>query len=209
MKRRSLIIFLTCIACCALVASFLPKAVSTDGLRQGDIIFQVSRSGQSTAIQLATHSKYSHVGMLMRQDNRWYVYEAERGVELTDLQEWIARDPQHHYVIKRLKQNDLLTPAAIAKLKNEGRKFLGRPYDPYFRWSDDEMYCSELVWKTYKNALGVEVGKLRKLKDFDLTSPTVKRQLALRYGDKVPLDSTVVSPADVFDSPILCLVKTE
>jgi hypothetical protein len=71
------------------------------------------------------------------------------------------------------------------------------------------MYCSELVWKTYKNALGVEVGKLRKLKDFDLTSPTVKRQLALRYGDKVPLDSTVVSPADVFDSPILCLVKTE
>ncbi len=31
----------------------------------GDIIFQISRSSQSKAIQLATHSDYSHTGMLV------------------------------------------------------------------------------------------------------------------------------------------------
>ncbi len=31
----------------------------------GDIIFQISRSSQSKAIQLATHSDYSHTDMLV------------------------------------------------------------------------------------------------------------------------------------------------
>lgn len=30
----------------------------------GDIIFQTSKSSQSQAIQVATHSKYSHMGVL-------------------------------------------------------------------------------------------------------------------------------------------------
>lgn len=31
----------------------------------GDIVFQISRSSQSKAIQLATHSAYSHTGMVV------------------------------------------------------------------------------------------------------------------------------------------------
>jgi len=34
----------------------------------GDIIFQVSKSAQSRAIQLATKSKYSHVGIVFMRD---------------------------------------------------------------------------------------------------------------------------------------------
>ncbi|MEX3088701.1 hypothetical protein AB4P17_23400, partial [Escherichia coli] len=34
----------------------------------GDIIFQISRSSQSKAIQLATHSDYSHTGMLVMRN---------------------------------------------------------------------------------------------------------------------------------------------
>ncbi len=39
----------------------------------GDIIFQISRSSQSKAIQLATHSDYSHTGMLVIRNKKPYV----------------------------------------------------------------------------------------------------------------------------------------
>ena len=35
-------------------------------IKEGDIIFQTSTSSQSKAIQLATHSKYSHVGIIFK-----------------------------------------------------------------------------------------------------------------------------------------------
>ena len=39
-----------------------------ENLQTGDIIFQTSNSNQSKAIQLATHSKYSHVGILYKKN---------------------------------------------------------------------------------------------------------------------------------------------
>jgi len=40
------------------------KTVDNSGFHNGDIIFQTSRSSQSKAIQLATNSKYSHMGII-------------------------------------------------------------------------------------------------------------------------------------------------
>ncbi len=48
----------------------------------GDIIFQISRSSQSKAIQLATHS-ISHTGMLVMRNKKPYVFEAVEPVKYT------------------------------------------------------------------------------------------------------------------------------
>ena len=40
-------------------------------------------------------------------------------------------------------------------MKTIGRKYLGRDYDLRFEWSDDKIYCSELVWKIYKEAFNI------------------------------------------------------
>ncbi len=53
----------------------------------GDIIFQISRSSQSKAIQLATHSDYSHTGMLVIR-NKALRFEAAGGK--IHLKQWIA-----------------------------------------------------------------------------------------------------------------------
>ncbi|MGD8860937.1 MAG: YiiX/YebB-like N1pC/P60 family cysteine hydrolase [Myxococcales bacterium] len=45
------------------------------GLRD-DIIFQTSRSGQSPAIQRATASPYSHVGIIFHRNGKPFVFEA-------------------------------------------------------------------------------------------------------------------------------------
>jgi hypothetical protein len=45
-------------------------------IKDGDIIFQTSLSNQSKAIQLATKSKYSHCGIIFKNENGFYVLEA-------------------------------------------------------------------------------------------------------------------------------------
>ena len=82
----------------------------------------------------------------------------------------------------------------------------GKPYDKYFGWGDDKIYCSELIWKAYKWTLNYELCELKKLKDFDLSHPHVKMMLKKRYGNKVPLEEPVVSPADLFNYKELKLI---
>lgn len=173
-------------------------------IREGDILFQITSSSQCRAIQLATKSKYSHCGIVYKDKGELYVFEAVQPVKLTSLDKWIARGKEGHYVVKRLKNaSDVLTLDNLVKMKTEGEKMLGKDYDLTFEWSDDRIYCSELVWKIYKRALDIEVGQLQQLKDFDLTSKEVKGKLEERYGTKIPLDEEVVSPADIFNSELL------
>ncbi len=175
----------------------------------GDIIFQTSKSSQSKAIQLATNSKYSHMGIIYENDGQFFVYEAVKPVKLSPLSEWINRGENGHYVIKRLENADqLLTNSTLTKMKQIGEQFKGKPYDIYFEWSDDKIYCSELVWKIYKQATDIEIGELEQLSDFDLTNDIVKAKMKERYGDSIPMDEKVISPAAMFNSDKLVTVKT-
>jgi uncharacterized protein YycO len=173
-------------------------------IKDGDIIFQTSNSGQSKAIQVATKSKYSHCGIVYKEGNAFYVYEAVQPVKTTPLNEWIGRGEGGKYIVKRLKNaDDILTPAVLKKMRQVGEQFKGKGYDLLFGWSDEKIYCSELVWKIYKRGAGIEVGKLEKLKDFDLSSDVVKNTMKQRYGNNIPLHETVVSPMAVFESDLL------
>lgn len=178
-------------------------------VNNGDIIFQTSKSSQSKAIQLATNSKYSHMGMIYENDEQFFVYEAVQPVKLTPLSEWINRGENGHYVIKRLENaKQVLTSSTFTKMKQIGEQFKGKPYDIYFEWSDDKIYCSELVWKIYKQATDIEIGELEQLSDFDLTNDIVKAKMKERYGDSIPMDEKVISPAAMFNSDKLVTVKT-
>lgn len=175
---------------------------------EGDIIFQTSTSNQSKAIQLATNSKYSHMGIIYKNEEKFYVYEAVQPVKLTPLNEWIQRGEESHYVVKRLKNSDaVLTDAVLAKMKQSGKRFLGKSYDIVFEWSDDKIYCSELVWKIYKEGAGIEIGSLEELRDFDLSNIIVQTKLKERYGNSIPMNEKVISPAAMFNSDKLVTVQ--
>lgn len=176
-------------------------------VNDGDIIFQISTSPQSKAIQLATHAIYSHCGIIYILKGKPYVYEAVGPVKLTALDKWIARGKNAHYLIKRLKNASvILTPSVIKKMILVGNEFLGKQYDTVFNWSDNQIYCSELVWKIYKKATGIEVGKLQKLKDFDLSDHTVQQKLAERYHKNLPLNELVISPSSILQSDLLMTI---
>jgi hypothetical protein len=176
-------------------------------LRDGDIIFQTSRSSQSLAIQRATRSPYSHMGMVVYRDGKPFVFEASATVRFTPLQAWIERGEGGHYIVKRLRESaGRVTPETMKKAHALVRQLQGRSYDLTFEWSDKRMYCSELVWKIYERVLGVRIGELQKLGEFDLTDPAVRVKIRERYGTAVPLGEPVISPGAMFESPLLELV---
>ena len=173
-------------------------------VREGDLIFQTSRSAQSLAVQQATGSVYSHMGMVLLQQGKPHVLEASKTVRFTPLADWIAQGEGTRYVLKRLRDADQrLSPAAVRKLHAAATLLIGKSYDLVFAWSDQQMYCSELVWKIYDRALGIRIGTLQKVRDFTLTSPEVQARMRERYGNAIPLDETVISPVAMFDSPLL------
>lgn len=177
-------------------------------IREGDIIFQTSTSSQSQAIQLATDSKYSHMGIIFENNGELLVYEAIQPVQFTPLDKWIKRGKDNHYVVKRLKDAEqLLTNDVLVKMKQVGKEFEGKRYDIYFGWSDEAIYCSELVWKIYNEVLGVEIGQLEKLSDFDLSHDEVRQKMKERYGNNIPDTEQFISPAAMFNSDKLMDVE--
>lgn len=185
----------------------LNAAAQAPAVRDGDIVFHASRSSQSQAVQLATGSRYSHMGIVFVRDGKPQVLEAVQTVRYTPLARWIARGNGGHVVIKRLRDADaVLDAAGVRRLRAAAAAFEGRPYDVRFEWSDQRIYCSELVWKLYERALGVRVGPIRRIRDFHLGNPLVIATMRERYGFAAPLDEPVVSPGDMFLSPALVTV---
>ncbi len=191
-----------------LISACTKDGVELEKLKSGDLIFQTSDSRQSVPIQLATKSKYSHLGMVFELGGELYVYEAVQPVQIIDIGTYIRRGTGGHYVVKRLKNADeVLTEEVLLKMKKLARSHLGKNYDIYFNWGDKTMYCSEYVWKIYKQATGLEIGELRPLEDFDLSSKTVQRIMKERYGSNIPYKEKMISPGDMYNSELLVEVK--
>ncbi len=171
--------------------------------RDGDIIFQTTDGQTGKAIQLATHSEFNHCGVLFFENKEWVVYEAIQPVRKTSLSDFNSRGKG---VIKRI-ENKVFSKEDIQKLKTLFKKYENKDYDDAFNWSDERIYCSELVYKLYNNGLQIELCKPRKLNDFDLSHPLVKAKLKEKYGNKIPLDEPMVSPEDIYKSALLVYIK--
>jgi uncharacterized protein YycO len=145
--------------------------------------------------------------MIYQNGKDFFVYEAVQPIKLTPLQEWINRGENKKYVVKRLMNSEaILTPKAISKMKNIGKKHLGKDYDLRFEWSDDKIYCSELVWKIYHEAFNIELGKPQRLKEFDLSDKLVQAKLKERYGKDIPMEELVVTPDRIFKAENLTTI---
>jgi hypothetical protein len=187
-----------------IVGSVGCRASDSPELRDGDLIFHRSQSAQANALERALKSPYTHMGIIFIEDGKPIVYEAVGPVKRTPFDEWTARGRGGSYVVRRLKNaNTVLTTDAVSDLKSEIKGYDGKAYDLYFEWSNERIYCSELVWKAYKDALDIEIGKLTRFADHDLSDPMVQAKLRERFGDDIPREEIVISPADMFASPRL------
>ncbi len=173
----------------------------------GDIVFQTSKSQLGPAIEAATGSKITHCGVTFRENDTMFVYEAVGPVRKVPLSDWIHFGVNDRLIVKRLRNvKDTLSPKVIEKMLKIYREFEGRDYDINFEWSDDKMYCSELVYKMFKRGAGIELGRFEQFGDFHLDNPLVQFWIKQYFPKGPNLKEKVVSPVSILNDTSLVTI---
>ncbi len=124
-------------------------------MQEGDLLFQNTGTGEIDeaikSVSATSISKnFSHVGMVMLNDGKWFVIEAipRKGVTRTSLEDFLNRNRNEknkpQIAIARLSEQ---FKKYIPKAIEYGVKRLNTPYDSVFLWDDSAYYCSELIYK--------------------------------------------------------------
>jgi hypothetical protein len=108
--------------------------------------------GSAAAIKTLTLSKYNHVGIVVERGSKLYVAEALATVRYTPINTYINRGESYRHLRPRTE----LTIVEKSNINKAIKNYKGKKYDPFLSWSDDRMYCSELVAKVYEDA-GVDI----------------------------------------------------
>lgn len=168
----------------------------------GDLIFQsLPSSDLVDAIEGATKSPYSHVGIVLKSEKGWMVREAIGDVHDTKLTEFLSRGRNFKFDVYRFKAKyQPLIPKIIAETAN----YLGRPYDIRYRMDDSAIYCSELIYKAAKDATGLKLGNLVKLGSLDW-GPYQSLIISIE-GGPVPKERVMITPRDLAKATQLELV---
>ena len=167
----------------------------------GDVLFQALPKGVDLveAIEGVTDSNYSHCGVVVKsEEGDWRVFEAIGLVGSVSLESWTNRGRGRKFAAYRLK-NEYATE--IPKFLGALPKYALRPYDVRYRMDDDFIYCSELVYKAYRDATGKPLGKLIRLGDMNWRPyvATIRKY----EGGPPPLDRKMITPIDLSKAPQL------
>ena len=178
-------------------------------LQEGDLIFHRSTSPQSAAIGEATGSSWSHVGIIVNRNRSWYVVEARQGVEVTALKSFIDRGKDKQYKIFRFPA--FANSVSKLNLYQVLAKYMKKPYDIYFEFSNDRIYCSELTYKVMLELTGQKIGTVNKMKELRLDGPHVKELIKRRLtdlGKELDPEELIVTPiSQMLDSNLSLILS--
>ncbi len=171
--------------------------------QHGDVVFQSLPNpfGMDLVdmIEGATGSPYSHCGMVIAEKGQWQVIEAIGPVQIIPLADWQARGRRKKlwaYRFDETKRKQI--PQTIAAMKLD----LGKPYDPRYRLDSEAIYCSELIYRGWKQATGETLGKTVTLQQLNW-QPYQKIIVAIERSENIPLDREIITPRDLALAPQL------
>lgn len=184
------------ILCFALLHSGEVAAPAYDPI-EGDLIIQSTPlTPLTTTIESCTNSPYSHCGIVTRSSNQqWQVIEAHGPVGEVPLNQWIARGREKHHAVFRLNER---YRADIPKFIAAARTWTGKPYDIHMSLGDEGIYCSELLYKSFKTTYKEELGKLVKLGDLNW-KPNEGFIRMIEEGE-LPLERVMITPRAITES---------
>ena len=78
---------------------------------------------------------------------------------------------------------------------------MGRPYDVHYGMDDEAIYCSELIFKAYRDVTGEGLGTLVELGDLNW-EPYEQTIRSMEDGD-LPLERVMITPLALSNAPEL------
>ena len=184
-------------------------------LRSGDLIFQLEgESGFSKAITDATayddSLKMIHVGIIEVTDTSVNVIEAspEQGVRIISLDYFLSHSPQKNgkpgVIVERL---NLEWP--IEETLKKAKSYLGEDYDWWYLPDNGKIYCSELVWESFRDSRGERIFKSipMNFRRQDGTMPEFWLKQYERLGMDVPEGMPGTNPNELSKDPRLIEIK--
>jgi len=177
-------------------------------IKEGDIIFISIASPLYRQVAKGTGSWTSHVGFVIKEDNQWFVLEsAVPTVRKVSLSSFVARTTNNEVSLLRLKNE--LSQDDIEKLKATAQKRMGRFYHLGFNFDSKRQFCSKFVYLTYKEALGIELGKVQTLAELLEENPQASVNFwRCWFFGFVPWQRRTITPASQLFDPQLRTIYT-
>lgn len=163
------------------------KILESVSLKEGDLVFRMGKSIESFAVSMADHnSRYSHIGLIVMEGGTTYVIHVEPGenglgsepVRKERLSSFLEAGKASHFAVYRswLGRRDLEKVIAMARDFYIRKCRFDNSYDMQ---TDQSLYCTELVLKSYRQG-GVQINLL--LRQMEEVNVLVARRKILMPG---------------------------
>jgi len=129
-------------------------------LQNGDLIFRKGRSLESQIVLLTDgETEYSHVGLIYNHKGKPFVIHAvpiESGekdefIKMQSLEDFLSNENAAKFAVYRVNESSHKT---CLKASTFAYNCFQKKYsfdDQYDLKTDTKLYCTELIWKAYKN----------------------------------------------------------
>jgi uncharacterized protein YycO len=184
----------------------------------GDLLFQDLDCGDlCDAIEKVTPEingkHFSHIGLVyVIGDSVWVIEAMGKDVHLTSIDKFLQRQlnekGQPKVIVGRLKKAwRKLTPRALGFALQQN----GKPYDDVFLMNNGKYYCSELIYKAYKEANnGTDFFGLYPMTFKNpVTGKTDKawKNYYKELGEKIPEGRLGCNPGSIAQSDMVEIIK--
>lgn len=152
-----LLCFILLVGCSA--DSFQGDDISLKNLHEGDLMFVVKETSNpiTDATQGIDGLKIDHVAIYHHTDSADYALEAiGKGVVLTPLTAFLNRTKGKEGK-PLVAVGRVITDCDMNTSMKRALSYVGRPYDHFYMPDDKEIYCSELVQKSFVDHHGLPV----------------------------------------------------
>lgn len=174
-----------------------PLPAAAAALRPGDVVYIALPGAAGDAIEGASGSIASHVGLVTAHPGgALQVVHSYGRVREEPLARFLARGTGT-WAANRFP---FASPAARDRFVAAARGFLGVAYDRQYLLTNDSLYCSELVYRAFLDGLGA-VPVAATPMDFHPEDPELWAFWTRFFRGQVPQGEPGISPGDYLEDP--------
>ncbi len=192
-----LLLFIFCLS--VLASDFDPKNFKFES---GQIIAisEAQIDGSTFIFEIGTGSRYGHIGIIMEDNKKFYVYESAppQGVQKTPLKQFLEKSKIGNSYAVTIAEPEF-NPLRISELKDNLDYMVSKKIKYNFKqqMNPNSLNCSEFVYTAFKE-VDLELAPIETLKDLNLNAFDGLMYRAARF--KFTDESRFVSPAGIIRS---------